>query len=167
MIWKVIKNYPNYSVSNTGLVKNNKSNRVLKPWISQGGYYILRLGNSTNKAIHRLVAETFIINFKNKKDVNHKNGIKLDNNVKNLEWTTRSENCQHSYDNGLSTYRPFGHKNSTGSKNCMAKLSESDIITIRRLRNSKNMTYSEIAKIYGVNQATIGYIVTNKTWKHV
>ena len=51
--------------------------------------------------IHRLVALMFIKNPKNKKTINHKNGIKTDNRVNNLEWNTHSENVLHSYRNGL------------------------------------------------------------------
>ncbi len=51
--------------------------------------------------VHRLVAETFIPNPNKFKDVNHKDGNKLNNNVNNLEWCTRSYNLIHAYNNGL------------------------------------------------------------------
>lgn len=74
--------------------------RILKPEISNNGYKRVTLVKKTIKKrylIHRLVAEAFIKNPGKKPCVNHKNGIKTDNQVKNLEWCTHSENEHHSY----------------------------------------------------------------------
>jgi len=95
--WRVIKEFPNYSVSNLGNIINNKTNKTLRK-IIKGGYYTISLLNNTsrkNMKVHRLVAQTFIENPENKPEVNHKDKNKLNNNINNLEWNTRLENCQH------------------------------------------------------------------------
>ena len=120
-IWKEILGFEGlYEVSNTGLVKrlqktiyqiNNGTmckvfykEKIRKQVIDQYGY--LTVGLHKNKSVknclvHRLVALAFLPNPENKPTVNHKNGIKTDNRVENLEWNTHSENVQHSHKTGL------------------------------------------------------------------
>lgn len=96
-VWKKINNFNNYSISNAGKIRNDKTNRILKPYIKPSGYMQVQLGRKTvPQYIHRLVAIAFIPNIKNKPQVNHKNGNKQDNRVINLEWVTASENS-HAY----------------------------------------------------------------------
>ena len=95
--WKTIPYALNYDISNLGNVRQNKKNKILKPYISkQNGYAYIYIrdnnGKYQNKRVHRLVAELFISNPLNKSDVNHRDYDRSNNCVSNLEWTTRSEN---------------------------------------------------------------------------
>jgi hypothetical protein len=95
--WKVIDEFPNYSVSNFGNIKNNTTCKIMKTSI-KAGYYNVSLTNNKKRRtlkIHRIVAKAFISNPENKSDVNHKDKNKLNNNLDNLEWNTRKENNIH------------------------------------------------------------------------
>ena len=94
--WKQYKN-TNYEISNLGNVRNING-RIKSQQLDKYGYLVTDLyinGKRKNLKVHRLVAETFIPNIENKPTVNHKNEIKTDNNVENLEWATVKE--QNSY----------------------------------------------------------------------
>lgn len=98
-MWKIIKGYENYSVSELGDVKNNKTGRFLRLRRDTNGYLSIKLyknGFYTRKLVHRLVAEAFIPNPMGYKVVNHINENKEDNVVYNLEWCTHQENIQYS-----------------------------------------------------------------------
>jgi hypothetical protein len=97
---KSILTHPDYQITSDGKVYSIRTKRVLRTQYNQNGYGWIQL--STNYAkknfyIHQLVAIHFIENPENKPYVNHKNGIKSDNCVENLEWVTNSENIIHYY----------------------------------------------------------------------
>lgn len=111
--WKDIKNYEGmYQISNFGRIKS--LNRIIKTGINNGyrelqetikvprmdkyGYLKVQLSKENiteDKTVHRLVAEAFIPNPKNKPEINHKDGIKTNNYIDNLEWVTTLENQLH------------------------------------------------------------------------
>lgn len=103
--WLDIKGYePWYEVSDRGRVRTKKTGLIRKPQLTPKGYLRLQLGVSgkpINAFIHRLVANAFIDFEGDSKQINHKNGVKTDNRVSNLEWVSPSENLQHAYDTGL------------------------------------------------------------------
>lgn len=103
--WKTIDDRPKYEVSDTGLVRNRKTGKVLSPDLYKNkGYEFVGLCGENDrkmKFVHRLVAEAFIENPYGKEEVNHIDGNKRNNNVDNLEWVTRSENVKHAYATGL------------------------------------------------------------------
>ena len=95
--YKTVPDFPEYCVGSDGSIFSSKRGKEieLKPSTS-GGYAKVQLANGGTKAnwqVHRLVAELFIPNKKNLEIVNHIDGDKLNNDVSNLEWTTRAGNA--------------------------------------------------------------------------
>ena len=164
-VWKDIEGYEGYyQVSNLGRVrsvdrivetslgyKSNRKEKMLKPGLSQDGYELVGLsksGKTKSFTVHRLVAGKFICQ-NGALEVNHINGDKTDNSVRNLEYVTGSENMQHSFDNGL-------RKN---------KINREEADEIRDLYANTSLTQLEIGKIYGISKNMVSDIWLNKKWK--
>lgn len=99
-----LSSFPNYGVTKSGGVYSFYHNRFLKTPCNAVGYPEVNLyanGKANIVLVHRLIALTFLPNPDGKREVNHKNGIKHDNRVENLEWVTPSENISHAYRTGL------------------------------------------------------------------
>lgn len=102
-MYKTIKDYPNYEINESGLIRNAETGVIKKERLAKCGYMTVQIG-SEKLYVHRLVAETFIPNPNNLPCVNHKDEHKTNNCVDNLEWCTvaynnaygdRQERCDH------------------------------------------------------------------------
>ena len=97
--WLKVKGYEDrYEISDMGRIRRLSDGGTMRPAVNQNGYQHVVLskdGKTKDFRVHRLVATHFIENKAGKRDVNHKNGIKTDNRVANLEWLTHSENELH------------------------------------------------------------------------
>lgn len=93
--FQVIQSYPNYSINRQGIVKNNKTDRIIKYYVSENGYKLVSIvldGIKKNKRIHKLVAQTFL-GAREIDMIDHINRDRLNNNVSNLRITTSLKNC--------------------------------------------------------------------------
>lgn len=147
------------SIDKTVLFKGTPGLRrgiQLKPTVNSKGYLTVVIcvdGSRKTEYVHRIVAKVFIENPEKKETVNHKDGNVLNNAATNLEWNTSAENFEHAQANGLI---------SAGN----TKLKEQEVIEIKQLIVN-GLSNPEIAKMYGVDKATIRQIRINKNWTHV
>lgn len=163
MLQMPVKGYEGrYTVTDTGEIFSLRSGKPLKQIMSGRGYVYAHLykdGHGKLLRVHRLVADTFIPNPRNYEQVNHRNGVKTDNRVENLEWCSRLDNMAHALRNGL--FSPSGENNPS------AKLTAEQVVAIRAeyVRGSKTSGTCALAKKYGVSDVMIGKIVRYENWK--
>ena len=112
--WKIIPGFNNqYQISNTGRVKNN-SGRIIKPQVSNCGYYRVQLSKDKVKkkySVHRLVYLSFVGSIPENMCVNHMNEVKTDNRPENLNLLTQEENL-----NWGTRNKRAGQTNTNGSR---------------------------------------------------
>lgn len=164
--WKDVAQKPGYSVSSLGRFRG-KSGNILAGTLSKPGYIRLTRfcpDRRRNVFLHRLVAEAFIGEIPAGMEVNHKNGIKSDNRVENLEIITRTQNAKHMYDVlGVKATNPNPCK---GERNGWSKFTDKDIVLMRELAE-QGVRQACIARQFKTAQTVVSRIVSRQSWKHV
>lgn len=172
MLKEIFKNIPNfeglYQASNLGRLKNLKTGLFLSGCFDKNGYRktILRKNNKRYYfRIHRLILYAF--KGKSNLQCNHKNGIKIDNRLENLEYCTNSENIKHAFRIGLKTQK--------GEKNNCAKLTNLQALEIKtkynltlfKKRGDKIKFIKKLMNKYNVKFSTINNIISGRQWRYL
>lgn len=129
-----------------------------------GGYRGIRIvvtrGRLVSCLAHRLLWHVLRGPIPRGLEVNHKDGNKLNNRLDNLELLTTSENCRHALRTGLIIPKK-------GSETSQAKLTEDQVLRLRRLVVTDGIRQQEAATMFGVSFQTVHLVVHGKRWKHV
>ena len=159
--WKPIPDYEAlYLASSLGRVMRigkamgTNPGKILRPGYNKKGYqmYVLsKNGKCTTRKAHHLILESFIGLRPDGYEVNHKNGIRDDNRLDNIEYVTQEYNIRHQY---------------TVLQNS-GKLCASDIRAIRYKHKNFKMSYTQLATEYDIDYSVIGKIIRRAIWKWV
>ena len=140
--FKIIEGFENYSVSDFGNVRNNKTGRIMKQTITSEGY--IRIGLKLNKVerkkrVHILVANAFIANPDGKVCVDHIDNIRSNNNINNLRWATHVENGQNA---------TISKNNKTGQKGVFyVKTTKSEFIANVKSKVGPKIQFNKDSKL--------------------
>lgn len=158
-----------FKISNYGNVIsiNGKylGERLMPCTIDPAGYKSTTLRTVGKKRwcvrIHTLVALHFVENGKPGEydTVNHLDGNKLNNHFSNLEWCTAGMNTSHAFKSGLVDFK--------GSKSVHAKITEADVLDMRRKYATGKFTQEQLAKPFGMSRRHIGDILNRVCWAHI
>ncbi len=164
-IWMPVRGFEGwYQVSNLGKVrrirpgKATKIGRLLKTYLGSRGRFRVGLckdGREYTKEVARLVANAFLGECPEGKEINHIDYDCANDRADNLEYISHSENIRHAYAHGFVGGR--------GEKQHLAKLSERDVVMIR----NSPLGSGALSRHYGVSKATIKKVRNKSTWKHI
>lgn len=151
-----------YRIYEDGRIWSYKTKRFLKKQLDKDGYYrytVCRGGKVKNMTLHRWLYLSFVGDIPKDNQINHKDGVKTNNNLNNLEVCTPKENTLHAWGTGLARRR-------VGSTMHSSKLTENDIPKIFEL-SKQGYTNKHIAELFCVDASNISKILHKNTWLHV
>lgn len=164
-LWKVVPETNGlYEISDTARIRRVDKGNFLNPHLHNTGYMRVCLcvnGKTITAYVHILMAKTFLGERPDRHDVNHKNGIKTDNHLSNLEYLDRKH---HEYHTRHILERP---RSPVGEKHGNALLSEESVREIHSLYCTGRYTLNEIAQMYNVSITTISSFLNGHSWKHL
>lgn len=148
--------------------KRTGKTKVLKPALSKDGYLQTMLLGVSGKyhswKVHKFIALAFMGERPIGLEINHKDGIKTNNRSDNLEYITKSENLIHAYKLGLIEPK-------RGHFNGMAKLTNEDVLTIRKHAKDNSPRYGRqaLADRFGISSAHVKDLVNGRRgiWSHI
>lgn len=173
-VWRPLAGWP-YEVSNLGKVRSIRTGTVLRPSTSHNGYLHVRFFVGKRQAsfrVHRLVAQAWLGDVRRPLEVNHKDGVKSNNAVDNLEIVTKAQNEAHAVLVGLKATgarhgvhtRP--HRVARGARAGLAKLTDEAVLSIRAAR-AAGQKLQEIADAHQVHFSLVSKICKRRIWTHI
>lgn len=165
--WKEINGWPGYNVSDEGQVASKRG--LMKPYI-RAGYPSVQLcccGKKKNFLVHRLVAEAFYGPIVEGKVVNHKDGLKTNNRVSNIEVVSPSENTKHAYRSGLITISDTMRKNAASQARKRRKLPPETVLSIRSKYTGAHGEIARFSREFGVNSKSVLKIIRGEFYADI
>lgn len=158
-MWKDVKGFAGlYKVNECGEIFSKKSGKILRPNLLPSGYYQYTLWKSGKRKVllgHRIVADAFLEKPDDCPIINHKNEIKTDNRVANLEWCTQSYNCSYGKMKRIHEQKCFWGNGVEASKKPVNQLKGNHII-------ASFESISDASKQTGINLSNISQCCMGK-----
>lgn len=160
--WLPVPAFPDYEISSEGRLRKVSSGFLLKPWVhNKSPYYCYTLTDGESRKnfmAHRLVAMVFLGPPPgNTHQIAHIDGSKQNNSVANLRWATPAENQADRLIHGTSN---------TGSRHPLSKLTESDVVAMRKMRRAGAQS-KDIARRFGIGASYASQVLCGRLWAHV
>lgn len=162
MNWRTIPGFPHHEASSLGEIrrtvarKGRPAGMILKQRLRPSGYLVVSISGHKH-FVHRLVCSAFHGEPAPGLEASHENGKHSDNTDANLMWRTHAEN---------EALKVLHGTKAEGERCGAAKLTDLSITVIRSVARLRWHTQAEIAAFYGVSRATIGDIISRRTWRH-
>lgn len=154
-----------YDVGTDGTVRNNKTGHFLTPQTGRKGYLRVSLYCGPRRRqkfalLHRLVLEAFVGPCPPGLECRHLNGIRSDCRLSNLKWGTKAENYEDMVRHGTFVLQ-------RGELDGNAKLTEVEVLEIRRLYATGGISQAALARRYRVSPTLICMVVRRLRWRHI